>query len=79
VPTPVSAVILIVLSALAALLGGYLAPHTARPDLFDDPLVEQRPMSDKAGVRPSVTDKAVQPVATPMSPTVDPISGEPVT
>lgn len=33
VPAPVSAVLLTVLPAALSLLGGYLAPHTARTDL----------------------------------------------
>lgn len=66
VPAPVAAVVVLGLSVLGAFLGGYRAPHTARPDLAPSasvlgvpavtappaiPLFEHFP--DPAGVAPA--------------------------
>ncbi len=45
VPAPVAGLLLTLLPAGLALLGGYLAPHTHRPDLVVTPPVDQVPVT----------------------------------
>ena len=72
VPTPVSALLVVILAVLGAWLGGYAAPHTDRPDLatssatYNTTVVNTPP----APVAPQPADAATQAAASVETPTV---------
>lgn len=83
VPGPVTALIAIVLVVFGELLGGYAAPHTARPDLtpaaevVPAPVVEPAPEPAPAEAGPAITPDVTPDAAPDVTPDVTPDTADP--